>query len=202
MPRIKIDGPDPRTRILTAARALFLKHGVSAVTNSMLAKEAKVSMSTLYNHVGDRSDILRAVVEQENQKFFGDLDHDVPKSQEMLRKALVDFGLSLLDLLNTPELVKFDRLMLSQAMKHPEMTQIFYESAYGQSYAYLEAMIEGGQEAGFIMRTGDPALLAGLLGRGWIGRPYEEALYGGAGYQKPKAAKKHVEHIMDVVLGL
>lgn len=200
MPKMKIDGPDSKTRIIKAARKLFFKHGVSAVSNEMLAKEARVSMGTLYTHIGDRKAIMKVVLDEENKKYF-EPEFTMPETKEVYRQAMIEFGLSLLNLINKPELRKFDQLMLSQVIKHPDMTRFFFDHAYEMTYKHLEVMIQAGQDAGYITRTEDAALLSDILLNGWEGRTYQRALYGFKG-SNHEDRENYLSTIMKIVLEL
>src|ERR1700742_1220485 len=50
-----------RRRVLRAARALVAQHGLTELTMRRLAVEADVSVATLYNLIGGRDDIVRAL---------------------------------------------------------------------------------------------------------------------------------------------
>jgi AcrR family transcriptional regulator len=50
-----------RRRVLRAARALVAEHGLEALTMRQLALEAEVSVASLYNLIGGRDEIVRAL---------------------------------------------------------------------------------------------------------------------------------------------
>ena len=58
-----------RQRILESARTLLAKDGRDGLSMRKLAKEADLSVTTLYNLVGSREDILRALIEDSAERF-------------------------------------------------------------------------------------------------------------------------------------
>lgn len=50
-----------RTRILDAARTLFVERGIEAVSMREIAKQINYSATTLYNHFADKEALLQAV---------------------------------------------------------------------------------------------------------------------------------------------
>jgi AcrR family transcriptional regulator len=77
---------EPRTRaaVLDAARRLFLERGYVATTIDAIAAEAGVAVQTIYNAVGQKRDVLQAVLEAAVSGA------DAPRSpREFMRERLV-----------------------------------------------------------------------------------------------------------------
>ena len=58
-----------RQRILESARTLLAGSGQDGLSMRKLAREADLSVTTLYNLVGSREDILRALIEDSAERF-------------------------------------------------------------------------------------------------------------------------------------
>lgn len=58
-----------RQRILESARSLLAEAGQDGLSMRKLAKEAGLSVTTLYNLVGSREDILRALIDDSAERF-------------------------------------------------------------------------------------------------------------------------------------
>jgi len=56
--------PPPRERILQAARALFYRDGISAVSIDAIAAAAGTNKMTLYRHFSSRDELIAAYLEQ------------------------------------------------------------------------------------------------------------------------------------------
>lgn len=87
-----------KARIVTAARAVFLRRGYAATSIVAIASEARVSRETVYQGFGTKANLLKAVYDA---AVVGDADPvpvaDRPGYQEMLadpdpRSALRTFG--------------------------------------------------------------------------------------------------------------
>lgn len=61
---------DERERLLDAARAEFVAHGIRRAAVSDIARRAKVSRQTLNRKCGDKDDMVAAVVTREVLEFF------------------------------------------------------------------------------------------------------------------------------------
>lgn len=76
-PRADGSNPNPRERILTSARRLFLEHGFIGTTIAAIARDAGVALQTIYRCYASKVGILAAV---QDQAVAGDLN-DVPLLQ-------------------------------------------------------------------------------------------------------------------------
>lgn len=200
MPRKKITGPPACERILNAARKLFFRHGYDPVSTDMIAKEARVSKSTLYNHVGDKKAVLIAFVHKENERFFA-AEFTPPDNFDDYRQILVDFGTNLLTLLGEDEIRRFDQVMLGQAMTNPDISTSFYDEAYALSFNHVACIIDFGQKQGYVKHTEAPAFLSEILGHAWMGAPYHKAMYGykDSYHENPK---QRVERVLKLILDI
>ncbi len=192
--------PDVEERLVKAAKKLFLKHGYTGVSTDMLAKEAGISKATMYSRFKDKEDILKAVVDGEGKRLYT-LDSELPTDSGAFRKAMITFSINLLQLLNDPEIVRFDQLILSQAAKHPKITALFYQHSYVKTYKELEKMIAHGQRHGFIQRTQPAELLADILLNALEGRTYQQAIYG-VKASMFKSPQKRVQTVLNIVLDI
>jgi AcrR family transcriptional regulator len=65
----KIKSPEDReklrTRILDAARSLFVERGIEAVSMREIAKQVNYSATTLYHHFADKEALLQAVCDED-----------------------------------------------------------------------------------------------------------------------------------------
>ena len=59
-----------RERMLDAARAEFIDHGIARTSVATIAQRAGVSRPTLYRHCGDKDQIVAAVVQRDVIDFF------------------------------------------------------------------------------------------------------------------------------------
>jgi TetR/AcrR family transcriptional regulator, mexJK operon transcriptional repressor len=155
-------------RIAKTARELFFAEGYSAVTTDQLCKAAAVSKTSLYKYFGDMAGVLSAVVRIEGDSVSAGLIPE-PRTVEEFWDSLTAYGRNLLTLLNQRDIVQLDRMLHEQARKHLEVSQSFYDGAYGRSHVELTAMIQFGKEQGFVKRPQPSEQLAENLFCMWAG---------------------------------
>jgi TetR/AcrR family transcriptional repressor of mexJK operon len=80
---------DPRAHIVEAAKEVFLAGGFAGTTMDEVARVARISKHTLYNHFRDKSDLFEAVIVQDMQRFqnLPDLTRDERPPEEVLYEA-------------------------------------------------------------------------------------------------------------------
>jgi AcrR family transcriptional regulator len=127
----KLEATDPAgqnrklRQVLTAARALFTKHGFDATSMDAIAQEAGVSKATLYVHFASKDDLLLALVDDECRHLGPqmlwtpngapiDLERDLRKiARGFASFFLNDRGLAL------------HRLVMNNAARLPAMAEVF-----------------------------------------------------------------------------
>ena len=90
---------ETRTRILDAAREMFVAEGVEAVTMREIAKRIEYTPTAIYHHFRDKQALIRELVEQDFLAFSGAMQKTarIADPVDRLRAsglAYVDFGLT------------------------------------------------------------------------------------------------------------
>ena len=91
--------PSKRAAILEAAKRAFVRDGVGAISIDAIAVEAGVSRQTVYNQIGDKDQLFRAVIEDVTSRSSASLVAvlaSFPARPDDIEPALVEFGVSLL----------------------------------------------------------------------------------------------------------
>jgi AcrR family transcriptional regulator len=101
--RERADARRNRERILCAAARLIEQRGIDGVSMDDVAAEAGVGKGTLYRRFGDRSALLRALIEEPERAFQEALIRGLPPLGPGADPVdrLHAFGVGLLDLLET-----------------------------------------------------------------------------------------------------
>jgi AcrR family transcriptional regulator len=101
--RVRADARRNRERILCAAARLIDAQGIEAVSMDDVATAAGVGKGTLYRRFGDRSSLLRALIEEPERAFQESLIRGEPPlgPGAPAIDRLHAFGVGLLDLLET-----------------------------------------------------------------------------------------------------
>jgi len=151
---------ETRSRILDAARELFLREGLEALSMRRVAERAELTVSALYRHFEDKDALLAALLETSFGAFAGTLMRalDAPTPLEQFRTMLeryFDFALdhpqdyALMFLVHTRH-HGFDKLgRQAQAL-------------LGSSFKFMAERIEDCSEAG-VFAAGDSEAKATLV---------------------------------------
>ena len=104
-----------------AARSLFFEFGVPALKTGMLAWAAKTSKITLYKYFESKEVLLEAFVTQEVARIH-EPSKVVVHSQVEYQNMLQSFCINVVNIPFDPQIVRFDQLMISQALSNKEMS--------------------------------------------------------------------------------
>jgi len=130
-----------RQAILDAAKRAFLRDGVSGVSIDAIAMDAGVSRQTVYNQLGDKDQLLFAVVEDVTARssalLMGVLA-SFPDKPDNLHQALTDFAIRLssrctCDIDGRTLL----RLLEREAKRYPELLAAWSEYGPGKDWPMI-----------------------------------------------------------------
>jgi AcrR family transcriptional regulator len=189
----------PRCRILAAARELFFSKGVAAVTTDMLVKKAKTSKMTLYKYFANKDQILEQVVANDVSRIFTPLETDISGS-DSYTQVVFEFCKNLVDIIFDPEIVRFDQLMVSQALTHTELTQAHYNRTFQPTIDRVIALLELGQQRGYIVTKHPASLLTDMLISSVSGLSYTRAIHGFE--DKTTVSNRDIKAMLEIILGL
>jgi TetR/AcrR family transcriptional repressor of mexJK operon len=196
---VKITRESPKCRILSAARDLFFSKGVAAVTTDMLAKEAKTSKMTLYKYFANKEQILKQVVAEDVSRIFTPLQTDIADAVSY-SKVLFEFCKNLVDIIFDPEIVRFDQLMVSQALTHQDLTKTHYNRTFQPTIDRVELLIELGQKKKYISNVYSAKLLTDILISSISGLSYTRAMHGFEDAGTVSDSK--IKEILQLILGV
>lgn len=189
----------PKCRILDAARELFFSKGVAAVTTDMLVRKAKTSKMTLYKYFANKDEILEQVVADDVSRICEPLDTEI-NSIDDFTSVVLHFCSNLAEIIYDPEIVRFDQLMVSQALSHKELTQIYYNRTYQPTIDRVHELLVLGQQRGYIDTQYSADLLTDILVSSVSGLGYTRAIHGFDA--KHQQSTQKIKNIVSLVLGL
>ncbi|MGE8537996.1 MAG: TetR/AcrR family transcriptional regulator, partial [Acinetobacter sp.] len=140
---------EKRQRILSVAKALFLEHGYHASSMNQIAREAGVTKLTVYNHFQDKATLFTCAIEDTCEAIL----HEHP---QMLR-AESDFYHEFyqacsraLNIINLPEAIKLDLLLMELASQQSQLTEQFYQASHSRLDAVWNDFFALAQQYQFI----------------------------------------------------
>lgn len=113
-------------KILTTAQGLFLSQGYANTTMDAVTAASGVGKATLYARYPTKADLFRAIVEARMeawQKAEPVAGEDGIEIEAWLKAN----ALALLRAMRDPEIRAFDRLMMSEGERFPELARTFHE---------------------------------------------------------------------------
>ena len=116
-----------RQAILDAAKSLFIRNGYIQTSMDAVAAEAGVSKLTVYSHFVDKETLFSCAVvarcEEEVPELFVDVPMDAP-----VEKVLLGIARGFQTLINSPESIDLNRLIITLGPQASSLTQVFFEA--------------------------------------------------------------------------
>jgi TetR/AcrR family transcriptional repressor of mexJK operon len=133
--------------ILAAARRMFLASGFGAVSMDAIAREAGASKATLYAYFASKEELFGAVVAQEGERYFhGFSVHELDPRE--VEASLNEIAQRFLTLVLSPDAVAVNRITIAEAVRFPQLGEIFWRSGPERTRVQIEAFLRRANEAG------------------------------------------------------
>lgn len=116
--------PGKRESVLDAAVELFLSEGFDRTSMDAVAAHAGVSKTTVYAHFGDKVELFHAVTERGGASLDVDLDEAMHASAQDPQERLGLIVFKILEATADPQYLAFIRVMVAEAVRRPELTQV------------------------------------------------------------------------------
>lgn len=116
-----------RDQLLDQAMQLFAVHGYGNVSLETIAREARVSLRTIYCQFGGKAALFGAVIRRVSDEFEAGL----PSGDDLARpmeEILVEFGRFYLRRICLPECIHLRSQILAEAHRFPELAAEFYSN--------------------------------------------------------------------------
>ena len=110
-----------RDQIMASARELFLRQGFAATSVQQIAEHAGATKRTLYVKIGDKESLFRAVIDDVLQDWRHTVDGAA--SSGSLQTRLEQIGLQLLSAVLAPDMLRLNRVLLSEVYRFPALTE-------------------------------------------------------------------------------
>lgn len=143
-----------RDRLLDAAQQLFLEHGYGNLSLETLAKEARVSLRTIYNQFNGKAGVFGALIRRCSDQFIGGL-----KTDGDIQEALTAFGSHFLFRITRPDVIRMRAILIGESPRFPDLAEQFYEQGPRLTHQHLADFFRRHQQAGRITEI-DPCFLA------------------------------------------
>ena len=122
-----------------AAYELFLSRGFGSVSMDEIAKRAGVSKATIYSHFADKAELFAGMMRADCAMSW--VKNELSdRSVDDVRGVLLELGRSYIGLL--AEKGAMQRIVIAEAMRFPEIAQIFFENGPNASRLALTGYLD------------------------------------------------------------
>ena len=124
--RPKANEVEARTQeLLQAAGTLFLKNGYTKTSLESIARAAHVAVRTIYVKFGGKAGLLHAVLAAKRDRFFR--SQPMETDTRPVRAIVDDFAHQMHELLQSPEAIEMQRVVVAEAPTNPELADAFWD---------------------------------------------------------------------------
>jgi TetR/AcrR family transcriptional repressor of mexJK operon len=143
-----------RDRVLDTALTLFLEHGYGNLSMEAIAKDARVSLRTIYSQFGSKAGLFGALIRRCSDQFVGTLS-----LQGSPETALAAFAKEFLFRITSPDVVRMRSILIGESPRFPDLATQFYEQGPKRTLEHLTQYFARQQAEGRIIPV-DPHVLA------------------------------------------
>jgi AcrR family transcriptional regulator len=148
-----------RDRLLRQAFLLFAEHGYGSLSLETIAREARVSLRTIYRQFGGKAELFGAVIRQCSDLFVAVLPQE-GEAEASLEEVLIEFGKHFLYRVTRPECVRLRSQIMAEAQRFPEFAAEFHRHGPARTLDGLARFFALQQKKGKVTIQ-DPTFLAG-----------------------------------------
>ena len=120
---------EKRQHILDAAKALFLKQGFHGCSMNQIAKEAGVSKLTVYNHFQDKTNLFSCAIAGTCEESINAIPLQLTPDSRF-EESLFQVCELILQIVNLPEAIKLEHLLLELAAEQNPLAKTFYAASH------------------------------------------------------------------------
>ncbi|MDD5037402.1 MAG: TetR/AcrR family transcriptional regulator [Methylococcaceae bacterium] len=150
-----------RDRLLDTAVTLFLEHGFGNLSLETIAREARVSLRTIYRQFGGKAGLFGAAVRRCTDQFVACLSEEQALERPP-EEVLVDFAKQFLYGLTRPHVMRIRAMLIGEALRFPDLAAQYYEQGPQHTLNQLAQFFARQPQTGPFAPI-DPGFLAGQL---------------------------------------
>ena len=165
-----------RDRLLDSAFKLFLEYGYGNLSLETIARDARVSMRTIYSQFGGKAGLFGAVIKRCSDPLVTALS-DESTMEGSPEEALVAFAKQFLYSITRPDAVRIRAMLIGESLHFPDLATQFYEQGPQRTLDHLAQFFLRRQRAGHFAAI-DPPVLADQFLSALRGERYQKLQLG------------------------
>ncbi|MGZ8929270.1 MAG: TetR/AcrR family transcriptional regulator [Methylobacter sp.] len=150
-----------RDRLLDTAVMLFLDYGYGNLSLETIAKDARVSMRTIYSQFGGKAGLFGAVIRRCSDQFDACLSAEQDEG-DSTEETLFSFAKQFLYRITRPDVVRMRAVIIGESLRFPDLAAQYYEQGPQRTLEQLAKFFMRQQQTGCIAPI-DSYFLAGQL---------------------------------------
>ena len=167
---------EKRQQILTAAKKLFLKCGYHGSSMNQIAQEAGVTKLTVYNHFQAKANLFVCAIAATCEELISARPLNLQADSDFNKEFIHACDLAL-NIINLPEAIKLELLLLELAAEQNPLAQKFYNASHLRMNAVWENFFQQAIDLGFIQAE-ELKTLTWLIVSLLLGMRHHEVLLG------------------------
>lgn len=167
---------EKRQRILESAKQLFLEMGYHGCSMNQIAQHAGVTKLTVYNHFQDKATLFTSAIEDTCEYILNTRPRHL-HSESHFMQAFVEICELGLNIMNLPEAIKLDLLLLELAAEHSPLVEQFFRASHLKMRQVWENFFQDAAALNFIQQD-HPARQTELIVSLLMGLRHQEVLLG------------------------
>lgn len=126
-----------QSHLLDVALSIFTEQGFDGTTMDTIAAAAATSKRTLYSRYPDKSALFRSAIERAIEHTTIPLERIEAAITEQASTTLFNIATLRLDNIASPEGVRLNRLLTSEAYRFPELVNYAFKTSTGPTITFL-----------------------------------------------------------------
>ncbi|MGZ8226369.1 MAG: TetR/AcrR family transcriptional regulator [Methylococcaceae bacterium] len=147
-----------RDRLLDTAVTLFLEYGYGNLSLDTIARDARVSMRTIYSQFGGKAGLFGAVVRRCSDQFVACLSEG-QTLECSAEEVLTAFASQFLLRITRPDSVRIRAVLIGESLRFPDLAAQYYEQGPQRTLEHLTQFFVRQQQLGHFADR-DPHFLA------------------------------------------
>lgn len=188
-----------RGQVMDAAVELFLANGYDQTSMDAIAAHAGVSKTTVYAHYADKLALFKAVVERSSRSLALQIDESHLAEEQDPQTRLRRIVLVVLEATTTPEFRAFQRVMVSESTRHPDLAFAAEAAGVVDVIEIIASALEDeAEQCGY--RLTNPRVHATVLMRMAVSGPQLDSLLFAKFQPDHALLEAHVRMVTDIFL--
>jgi len=136
-----------RDRLLDTAVTLFLEYGYGNLSLETIARDARVSMRTIYSQFGGKAGLFGAVIRRCSDQFVACLSEE-QTLESSPEDVLVSFARQFLFRITRPDSMRIRAVLIGESLRFPDLAAQYYEQGPQRTLDHLAQFFTRQQQAG------------------------------------------------------